>query len=82
MPGRDEFGKRWPADLHYIGKDITRPLWIWPATLMAADIPSKTVFGHGFVTFKGAKMSKSEGVVVDPLKVVDSLGADSLRYYL
>jgi methionyl-tRNA synthetase len=84
VPGRDEFGKRWPADLHYIGKDIT---WfhcvIWPATLMAADIPlPKTVFGHGFVTFKGAKMSKSEGVVVDPLKVVDSLGADSLRYYL
>jgi len=83
-PGTDEFGKWWPADLHYIGKDIT---WfhcvIWPATLMAAGVPlPETIFGHGFVTFKGAKMSKSEGIVVDPLKVVDSLGADPLRYYL
>ena len=84
VPGTDEFGKWWPANLHYIGKDIT---WfhcvIWPATLMAAGIPlPKTIFGHGFVTFKGAKMSKSEGIVVDPLEVADSLGADPLRYYL
>lgn len=83
-PGTDEFGKWWPADLHYIGKDIT---WfhcvIWPAALMAAGVPlPETIFGHGFVTFKGAKMSKSEGIVVDPLKVADSLGADPLRYYL
>jgi methionyl-tRNA synthetase len=84
IPGTDEFGKWWPANLHYIGKDIT---WfhcvIWPATLMAAGVPlPETIFGHGFVTFKGAKMSKSEGIVVDPLKVADSLGADPLRYYL
>ncbi len=84
VPGTDEFGKWWPANVHYIGKDIT---WfhcvIWPAALMAAGVPlPKTIFGHGFVTFKGAKMSKSEGIVVDPLKVADSLGADPLRYYL
>ncbi|MGE5587252.1 MAG: methionine--tRNA ligase [Clostridia bacterium] len=84
VPGTDDFGKWWPADLHLIGKDIT---WfhcvIWPATLMAAGIPlPKTVFGHGFVTVKGARMSKSEGVVVDPVKLADSLGADPLRYYL
>ena len=84
VPGTDHFGKWWPADLHLIGKDIT---WfhcvIWPATLMAAGIPlPKTVFGHGFVTVKGARMSKSEGVVVDPVRLADSLGADPLRYYL
>ena len=84
VPGTDEFGKWWPANLHYVGKDIT---WfhcvIWPAVLMAADVPlPETIFGHGFVTFKGAKMSKSEGIIVDPLKVADSLGADPLRYYL
>ena len=83
-PGANEFGKWWPANLHYIGKDIT---WfhcvIWPAVLMASDIPlPKTIFGHGFVTIKGLKMSKSEGIVVDPLKVIDSLGADPLRFYL
>ncbi|MEW6106042.1 MAG: methionine--tRNA ligase, partial [Bacillota bacterium] len=70
VPGTNDFGKWWPADLHLIGKDIT---WfhcvIWPATLMAAGVPlPKTVFGHGFVTVKGARMSKSEGVVVDPVK--------------
>lgn len=84
VPGTNDFGKWWPADLHLIGKDIT---WfhcvIWPATLMAADVPlPKTVFGHGFVTVKGARMSKSEGVVVDPVRLADSLGADPLRYYL
>jgi len=84
VPGTNDFGKWWPADLHLIGKDIT---WfhcvIWPATLMAAGVPlPKTVFGHGFVTVKGARMSKSEGVVVDPVRLADSLGADPLRYYL
>ncbi len=84
VPGTDNFGRWWPADLHLIGKDIT---WfhcvIWPATLMAADVSlPRTVFGHGFVTVKGARMSKSEGVVVDPVKLADSLGADPLRYYL
>jgi len=84
VPGTDDFGKWWPADLHLIGKDIT---WfhcvIWPATLMAADIPlPKTVFGHGFITLGGRRMSKSEGIVVDPMKLADSLGADPLRYYL
>ncbi|MCR4403042.1 MAG: methionine--tRNA ligase [Firmicutes bacterium] len=84
VPGTENFGKWWPADLHLIGKDIT---WfhcvIWPATLMAAGVPlPKTVFGHGFVTVKGARMSKSEGIVVDPVKLAESLGADPLRYYL
>ncbi|MGE5571531.1 MAG: methionine--tRNA ligase [Bacteroidota bacterium] len=84
VPGTDDFGRWWPADLHLIGKDIT---WfhcvIWPATLMAADVPlPRTVFGHGFVTVKGARMSKSEGVVVDPVRLADSLGADPLRYCL
>ncbi|MGE5584531.1 MAG: methionine--tRNA ligase [Bacillota bacterium] len=84
VPGTDDFGRWWPADLHLIGKDIT---WfhcvIWPATLMAADVPLPgTVFGHGFVTVKGARMSKSEGVVVDPVRLADSLGADPLRYCL
>ncbi len=84
VPGADDFGKWWPADLHLIGKDIT---WfhcvIWPAALMAADIPlPRTVFGHGFVTLGGRRMSKSEGIVVDPMRLADSLGADALRYYL
>ncbi len=79
-----EFSRWWPADLHVIGKDITRfHCVIWPAMLMSAGLPlPRQVFGHGFVHFKGQKMSKSLGTVVDPLEAVERLGADPLRLYL
>jgi len=84
--GWDErlFEKWWPADVHVIGKDITRfHCIIWPAMLMSAGIElPRTVFGHGFVYLKGEKMSKTLGNVVTPFDVIDKYGADSLRYYL
>lgn len=84
--GWDEklFRKWWPADVHVIGKDITRfHCVIWPAMLMSAGIElPRTIFGHGFVSFKGEKMSKTLGNVVSPIDVVKTYGADSLRYYL
>ncbi len=84
--GWDEkrFEKWWPADVHVIGKDITRfHCVIWPAMLMSAGIPlPKTVFGHGFICFKGEKMSKTLGNVVTPMDVIEAYGADPLRYYL
>ncbi len=76
--------KWWPADLHVVGKDITRfHCVIWPAMLMSAglEIP-KTVFGHGFVYLKGEKMSKTLGNIVTPLDIVPQYGPDALRYYL
>lgn len=78
------FSQHWPASMHVIGKDITRfHCIIWPAMLMSAEVPlPETVFGHGFVYLKGAKMSKSLGHVVEPLDVADTYGADPLRYYL
>jgi methionyl-tRNA synthetase len=84
--GRDEamFREWWPADLHIIGKDITRfHCVIWPAMLMSAGLPlPRQVFGHGFVTFKGQKMSKSLGTVLDPLDAAAKFGPDPLRLYL
>lgn len=76
--------KWWPASLHVIGKDITRfHCVIWPAMLMSLGLPlPKTVFGHGFVYLKGEKMSKSLGNIVTPLDIIDTWGADALRYYL
>ncbi|MGE3841350.1 MAG: methionine--tRNA ligase [Vicinamibacterales bacterium] len=74
----------WPADLHVIGKDITRfHTVIWPAMLMSAglDLP-RQVFGHGWVHFKGQKMSKSLGTVVDPIDAAERLGPDPLRLFL
>jgi methionyl-tRNA synthetase len=77
-------GPAWPADLHVIGKDITRfHCVIWPAMLMSAKLPlPKTVFGHGFVFLKGEKMSKTLGNIVSPLDIVPKYGSDALRYYL
>jgi methionyl-tRNA synthetase len=74
----------WPADLHVIGKDITRfHAVIWPAMLMSAGLPlPKQIFGHGWVHFKGEKMSKSLGTAVEPLDAVARFGPDPLRLYL
>ncbi|MBP1636322.1 MAG: metG [Acidobacteria bacterium] len=84
--GRDQalFERWWPASLHVIGKDITRfHCVIWPAMLMSAGLPLPgQVFGHGFVQFKGQKMSKSLGTVLDPLEAAERFGPDPLRLYL
>jgi methionyl-tRNA synthetase len=84
--GTDEamFQEWWPADLHVIGKDITRfHCVVWPAMLMSAGVAlPRQVFGHGWVHFKGQKMSKSLGTVVDPLEAAQRLGPDPLRLYL
>jgi methionyl-tRNA synthetase len=78
------FGEWWPADLHIVGKDITRfHCVVWPAMLMSAGVAlPQQVFGHGWVLFKGEKMSKSLGTMVDPLEAAERLGPDPLRWYL
>ncbi|KIU29928.1 methionine--tRNA ligase [Sphingomonas melonis] len=74
----------WPADLHLIGKDITRFHTVyWPAFLMSANLPlPKQVFAHGFVLHRGEKMSKSVGNVVSPNELTDAFGVDAVRYFL
>jgi methionyl-tRNA synthetase len=78
------FEKWWPADLHVIGKDITRfHTVIWPAMLMAAGVSlPRRVFGHGFMSVEGQRMSKSLGNVIDPADAVRKVGVDPLRLYL
>ena len=75
--------ERWPAQLHVIGKDITRFHAVyWPAFLMSAKIPlPERVFSHGFLYNKGEKMSKSVGNVVAPLDMAAEYGADQVRYF-
>jgi methionyl-tRNA synthetase len=85
--GGDErmFSTWWPADLHVIGKDITRfHTVIWPAMLMSAGLPiPRQVFAHGFMTVGGQRMSKSNpGTIVDPLDAAKRRGVDPLRLYL
>jgi methionyl-tRNA synthetase len=80
----DKYKELWPADWHVIGKDITRFHCIyWPAMLMSADVElPKSVWGHGFITMGGGKMSKSEGVKVELQEAIDRHGPDALRYFL
>lgn len=78
-----EFDERWPMQYHFVGKDIIRfHCVIWPAMLMAADLPiTHTVFGHGFLLTKGEKMSKSKGNALKPADLVKVFGVDAYRYY-
>jgi methionyl-tRNA synthetase len=77
------FDHYWPADYHFVGKDIIRfHCVIWPAMLMAAGIePPKSVFAHGFLLAKGEKMSKSKGNAQTPASLVERFGVDAYRYY-
>ncbi|WP_434480004.1 methionine--tRNA ligase [Gemmatimonas sp.] len=78
------YNDKWPADLHIIGKDITRfHVVIWPAMLKAAGLPlPKQVWAHGFVQLGGERFSKSAGVKLDLHEAIDRYGADAFRYVL
>jgi methionyl-tRNA synthetase len=78
------YQKYWPADVHIVGKDIVRfHALYWPAFLMSAGVPlPKQVFGHGFLTIEGAKMSKSVGNVVTHHDLIAEFGLDQVRYFL
>lgn len=83
---RDEelFNKFWPCDLHLVGREIVRfHIVIWPAILMALglELPKK-VFAHGWILFDNDKMSKSKGNVYYPEPIIETLGADALRYFI
>ena len=84
--GTDEelFKRWWPADLHVIGKDITRfHCLYWPAMLMSAGLAlPKRVFAHGFLTVRGERMSKSAGNYIDPNEVAVRFGVEGTRYLL
>ena len=80
----DDYGHYWPADYHFVGKEIVRfHSIIWPAMLMSIDEPlPKHVFGHGWLLLDGGKMSKSKGNVVDPYILAEKFGVDALRFFL
>ena len=80
----DDYDKYWPADVHFVGKEIVRfHSIIWPAMLMSMDMPlPKHVYGHGWLLLDGGKMSKSKGNVVDPYVLAERFGVDALRFFL
>lgn len=80
----EDYKNFWPANIHMVGKDITRFHAIyWPAFLMAAEIPiPKHIVSHGWWLIEGEKMSKSLGNVISPIQLVEQYGLDETRYYL
>jgi methionyl-tRNA synthetase len=83
-PDDESWREWWPAQLHVVGKDITRlHAIIWPAMLQSAGLPlPERVWGHGFVTLGGERFSKSSGVTLDLDEAIDRFGPDAFRYYL
>ncbi|MDD3296851.1 MAG: methionine--tRNA ligase [Candidatus Omnitrophica bacterium] len=89
-----KFNSLWPADIHFMAKDILRHHAVfWPIMLKALGIElPKVIFAHGWWNFEGEKMSKSRGNVVNPFDIVNTLGgylsgqkdiaSDALRYFL
>ena len=79
-----ELDQFWPADVHFVGKEIVRfHSIIWPAMLMSLNLPlPKKVYGHGWLLLDGGKMSKSKGNVVDPYVLAERFGVDALRFFL
>jgi methionyl-tRNA synthetase len=83
--GSDEerFTALWPADYHFVGKDILRfHAVIWPAVLMAAGLPlPRTVYAHGWLLVGGEKMSKTKLTGIHPAELLREFGVDAYRYY-
>ncbi len=81
---KKKFERYWPADVHMIGKEIVRFHCVyWPAFLLAAELPlPKSIVAHGWLLFEESKMSKSRGNIVRSETILDTLGADTLRYFL
>jgi len=79
-----DYERLWPAQLHVIGKGITRfHCVIWPAMLLAAQLElPKEVWAHGYVQWEGTKMSKTAGTAVTLDEAIDRHGPDALRYFL
>ncbi|MEZ5115314.1 MAG: methionine--tRNA ligase [Candidatus Nanopelagicales bacterium] len=82
-PEAERFERTWPADVHFVGKDILRFHAVyWPAMLMAAGLPlPRKVFAHGWLLVGGEKMSKTKLTGIAPEQITGHFGSDAFRYY-
>jgi len=94
-PDDPTWTEKWPADLHFMGKEIFVRFHatLWPAMLMALDLPvPKQVYAHGWWTVGGAKGGKTGASLPHPTRFTQFLAdrsgasfevsADAVRYLL
>ncbi len=81
-----ELRRYYPTNALVTGFDI---IFFWVARMMmmglhfTGEVPFRDVYIHALVRDeKGAKMSKSKGNVIDPLRLIEQYGADCLRFTL
>ena len=81
-----EVARYYPTDVLVTSFDI---IFFWVARMMMmglhfmGEVPFHTVYIHALVRdAKGQKMSKSKGNVMDPLELIDTYGADAVRFTL
>jgi methionyl-tRNA synthetase len=82
-PGEDLREAFWPEVRHLMAQDILRFHCVyWPAMLLSAGyaVP-KQIFIHGYLLLDELKISKSLGNAIDPLELIDTYGADAVRYW-
>jgi len=74
----------WPADVHVIGKDILKfHAVFWPIILKAIGQPlPRKILAHGWWSKDGQRISKSAGIVVEPVAIIDEWGLDAFRYFV
>ena len=79
------FSKIYPASIRPQAKDIVRT-WLYYTLLRCEQLTGKKpwseawIMGYG-LDEKGMKMSKSKGNAIDPLPVIEKLGADTFRFW-
>ena len=79
-----DFSRAWPADVQLLGKEAFRFHAVtWPALLLALGLePPRKVYGHGWWTLNGEKLSKARDNFIKAEDVARDYGVDALRYFL
>ena len=85
--GNDEkfFNATYPASIRPQSKDIVRT-WLYYTLLRCERLTGSKPWGEAWIMGygldeRGLKMSKSKGNAIDPLPIIEKMGADTFRFW-